>query len=184
MDRLLAGDLSKLELESALQQTILAHLDQYRLLTTNVVVREPKYVGVQVQAQIVISEYGSPETIKARVLEYLRCFISPLSLGLLNNELAQFIGANWEGWPFGRSLYIAELYSLIQQIPGVKHVLEVSLNQRPVVPSQETELASLTPEAESKAPEQALAPVQGKLLQVSSDTLLCSLDHQIEIVDL
>lgn len=184
MDRLLAGDLSKLELDPALLQTVSAHLDQYRLLTTNVVVREPKYIGVQVQAQIVISEYGSPETIKARVLECLRAFISPLSLGTLSNELAQFTGADWEGWPFGRNLYIAELYSLIQQIPGVKHVLEVNLNQRSVVPSQEAEAASPTPETDGKTPDQALTPVTGKLLQVPDDTLLCSLNHEIEIVDL
>ncbi len=184
MDRLRDGDLSALELEPALRQQVVTQLDQYRLLTTNLVVREPYYRGVQVSAQIAISAYSSPEGVKARVLERLRCFICPLALGVMDDELAQFIESRWEGWPFGRNLYLAEIYSLIQQTPGVKHVLDVRLYQRPVVPSQEIKSVSLRQDGEIQATEQALMPVEDKLIAVPADTLLCSLDHEIEIVDL
>lgn len=184
MDRLRSGDLSALELEPALREQVIKHLDQYRLLTTNLIVREPYYRGVKVSAQIVVSGYSSPETVKARVLERLRCFICPLPLGVMDEELSQFIESSWEGWPFGRNLYLAEIYSLIQQVPGVKHVLEVHLSQRPVVPSQEVKSSALPQDLEIRTEEQPLTPVEGKLIQVPLDTLLCSLDHSVELVDL
>ncbi len=184
MDRLRNGDLSALELEPALREQVIKHLDRYRLLTTNLIVREPYYRGVKVSAQIVVSGYSSPETVKARVLERLRCFICPLALGVMDEELAQFIESSWEGWPFGRNLYLAEIYSLIQQVPGVKHVLEVHLSQRPVSPSQEVKSSALPQDLEIRAEEQPLTPVEGKLIQVPPDTLLCSLDHEVELVDL
>jgi hypothetical protein len=91
--------------------------------------------------------------------------------------------ADWEGWSFGRDLYVAEIYSLIQKVPGVKHVLEVRLNQREVLPSKEA-----PPRIEEDRPEaaagRALIPVTERRLEVPDDTLLCSLDHQVEIVDL
>lgn len=184
MDRVRNGDLSALELEPALREQVIKHLDQYRLLTTNLIVREPYYKGVKVSAQIVVSGYSSPETVKARVLERLRCFICPLALGVMDEELSQFIESSWEGWPFGRNLYLAEIYSLIQQVPGVKHVLEVHLSQRPVAPGQEVKSSALPQDLEIRAEEQPLTPVEGKLIQVPPDTLLCSLDHSVELVDL
>ncbi|HXF61446.1 MAG TPA: hypothetical protein VNK95_07505, partial [Caldilineaceae bacterium] len=96
---------------------------------------------------------------------------------------------DWKGWPFGRSLYVAELYSLIQQVPGVKHVLDVQLRQRPVLPAQEAPpLGQLEEFAANSArdgvAERTLTLVTGKVLITSPDTLLCSLDHEIELVDL
>ncbi|MEW5960090.1 MAG: putative baseplate assembly protein, partial [Chloroflexota bacterium] len=169
------GRLSGLELEPDLRKRVLAHLDQYRLLTTNLIVREPHYIGVKVQAQIVVSEYSQPEVVRERAWQRLQGFISPLALGLNDEELAQFIGSSWEGWPFGRSLYLAELYSLLQQTPGVKHVLEVQLSQRRIVPNQEA--------GPGPASEQALTPLKDRALPLAADQLLCSLDHEIEIVE-
>jgi len=44
------GDLSKLALDPVLARQIETHLDPYRLLTTTVRVREPRYLGVKVSA--------------------------------------------------------------------------------------------------------------------------------------
>jgi predicted phage baseplate assembly protein len=177
-DALRAGDLSKLTMEQSLQEQILAHLDQYRLLTTTLRVREADYLGIKVSVQIVASEYSQPEVVRARVDEALKSLICPLSIvqdGLL--------GPDWEGWPFGRDLYISEIFSLIQQVPGVKHVLDVRLSFRPVIPSRESPaLADEDQSGESTAV--ALTPITQRMLQVPPDTLLCSLVHDIQMVEL
>lgn len=183
-ESLRVGDRTRLELSEELRATVQEHLDQYRLLTTNLVVREPNYIGVRVRAQIVVAEYSKPDVVRARVLERLHDLITPLPLGRNETLIAEFLGSAWHGWPFGRDLYIAELFSYIQQTPGVKHVLDVYLSHRPMIPSREPEPGVVIEDDEEWADRLALTALQGKFLDVSTDTLLCSLDHQVELMDL
>jgi predicted phage baseplate assembly protein len=177
-DALRAGDLSRLALELPLQERILAHLDRYRLLTTTLRVREPHYLGVQAAVQIVVSEYTPAEVVRARVEASLREMLSPLAI-----EPAPALGDDWQGWPFGRDLYVSEIFSLIQQVPGVKHVLDVRLSYRPVIPSRERPAG--TEGGEEGEPAGAmLSPVSQRMLAVPPDTLLCSLDHDVQVVEL
>ena len=181
VEALRAGDLTKLGLDEALKSGVEAHLDSYRLLTTTLQIREPNYIGVRVEAQIVPSEYALPEVVLSRVVDTLNNFISPLVLhewADLQNDMAE---ADWEGWPFGRDLYVAEIFSLIQRVPGVKHVLDVKLHQRPVAPK--TELSPDADQTDDNAPDPPKR-VRKKALSVPADTLLCSLEHQIKIADL
>ncbi len=185
-DALRGGDLSRLALDLPLQEQILAHLDRYRLLTTTLRVREPDYLGIKAVVQVVASEYSSPEVLRARVEESLRQMISPLAIGLDANRQESSLGANWEGWPFGRDLYLSEIFSLIQQVPGVKHVLDVRLSYRPVVPSREWMVDSGEGEEgeESGPSRKTLTPINQRMLPVPMDTLLCSLDHDVQVVEL
>jgi predicted phage baseplate assembly protein len=187
-DAVQAGDLAKLQLSERLMQRVQGHLDQYRLLTTTLRVREPRYIGISVRAEIVVGEYVRPEVVVGRVVEALRQYLTPLT-----NVAAALpegvVGEEWEGWPFGRALYIAELFSLIQQVPGVKHVLDVQLRQRPVLPSRELPpLGQLEDFADAAArrsgASQELALVTGRVLMLPQDALFCSLDHEIELVEL
>jgi predicted phage baseplate assembly protein len=179
-ESLRAGDLSKLSLEPYLQQEIRAHLDQYRLLTTTLHVREPDYLGVQVSADIVVSEFSQPDAVRLAVVEGLRELLSPLALGHGRAGSGDILGPDWDGWPFGRDLYVSEIYSLIQQVPGVKHVLDVKLAYRPVIPSGELAASGERPDEE--AAEARLMPVKDRRLEVPSDALLCSLGHVVQVV--
>lgn len=187
-DALKAGDHSRLTLDETLIKTMREHLDQYRLLTTTLNIREPHYLGVKVQAQIVLSEYHRPEGVVARAREFLEHFICPLALETSDERLGEFLGPDWEGWPFGRDLYVSEVYSLIQQVSGVKHVLDVKLGFRPLLPSREHLSAeSAVEDEEAEADETAgerLVMSDQRVIQVSPDTLLCSLDHEIQVVSL
>ncbi|MCB0155516.1 MAG: baseplate J/gp47 family protein, partial [Anaerolineae bacterium] len=180
-DALRAGDLSRLHLDEGLVHTIQEHLDKYRLLTTILHVREPDYVGVKAHVEIVPSEFVQPEIVKARIMETLNNFISPLNLAENPETLDEVMGANWSGWPFGRDLFIPEIFSLIQRIPGVKHVLEVKLSWRPVIPREELPPSSEVEPAEAT---EELTPVSKKVFKVRSNALLCSLNHEIVTVDL
>jgi predicted phage baseplate assembly protein len=181
------GDYSKLVVDAELMKTVESHLDKYRLLTTTLRIREPNYVGIQVSAEIVVADYSDPETVRMRVNEALRVFIAPLAIGLEREMQDELFGADWRGWPFGRPLFVSELYTLIQRVSGVKHVLDVKLSQRPVTPSKETplreedEVAAAPTEA---APPPALVPVEGRRLDLPVDTLLCSLEHSITLTEL
>ena len=179
-DALSAGDLSKLCVDEELRKTITSYLDRYRLLTTTLRVREPNYLGIKVRAEIVLSEYSQPEIVKARVAERLRDFITPLRLGGDGQPPGEFLGPEWNGWPFGRDLYVSEIDALIRQVPGVKHVWDVQVSQRAVVPSQE---ASRQGEERAERDAEALTAVEQRRIQVPDDTLLCSLEHEIEVVE-
>ena len=183
------NDLTSLSLDHALSRTIRAHLDKYRLLTTILDIREPHYLGVQVTAQIVPFAYHQPEAIVLRVKDYLQHFITPLSLPTDNEHLAELLGPDWEGWPFGRDLFVAELYSFIQQVPGVKHVLDVQLSSREVIPSHEMPPEEKDQEQGAKEEQELVEPqpltlAEDRIIHVSDGTLLCSLDHEIEVIDL
>jgi len=189
-DAVTVGDLSRLQLNERLIQRVQGYLDEYRLLSTTLRVREPKYIGVKVRAEIVASDYIRPEVVVGRVAEVLRQYISPLVPAGDNLLPEGIVDSDWQGWPFGRALYVAELFSVIQQVPGVKHVLDVQLRQRPILPSKETPpLGQLEDFATSAAnstrsQELTLNLVTGKTLQIPADTLLCSLDHEVELVEL
>ena len=188
-DAVIAGDLSRLQLSDRMINRVQQYMDDYRLLTTMLRVREPKYIGVKVRAEIVVSDYVRPEVVLGRVAEVLRQYISPL-LPTGENLLPEgVVEPSWQGWPFGRALYVAELFSVIQQVPGVKHVLDVQLRQRPVLPNKESPpLGQLedfaTAAAGSRGQDTTLNLVTGRVLQIPADTVLCSLEHEVELVEL
>jgi predicted phage baseplate assembly protein len=179
-EALWAGDLSRLALEPELRRAIGAHLDQYRLLTTSLVIREPKYLGIKVEADIIADEYSQAEVVVTRVVEALRAFLNPLPLEGGTGYLNGILDPAWQGWPFGRNLYEAEIGSLIHKVPGVKHVVEVKLSSRPVIPLEEN-LPQLATEAVS---EKLLTPLAKKVIEVGPSTLVCSLNHQIRAITL
>jgi hypothetical protein len=183
-DSLRVGNLTRLHINAGLKKTVATHLDQYRLLTTTLRIKPPTYIGVKVNAEIIASEFSQPDIVRARVAEALRTFISPLAIAEDPDGYDELMGADWEGWPFERNLYVAEIYSLIQRVPGVKHVIDVQLETREVVPE-----AEFPPDVEA-TPDQIqqlaskLEPIEGKLIRVPADTLLCSLDHTVTLVEL
>jgi predicted phage baseplate assembly protein len=202
-DAVAAGDYTKLQLEEALRRELTAYLDQYRLLTTTVRIREPNYVGVKVTAEIVANDYSQPAVVIERVKGRLKQFITPLALNATQPAVSEssaedsarggekspftdeLLGSQWQGWPLGRSLYLSELFSIIQRVPGVKHVRDVRMSQRTIVPSRERPPWATAEGAEAattSAPD--VAPVQERVLKVAEDALLCSLEHEVVAVDI
>ncbi len=173
-DALLAGNRYALRLEDALQKEIRDYLDNYRLMTTSLHVREPQYTGVKIKAKIVPQDYSQPAEVKQQVIDELNRYLSPLPLD--ENAPLLKVGEKWEGWPFGRDLFTAEVISLIQQIPSIKYVLEVEVYSRKVVPVEEKSIFDDNPVPE-------LTRVEN-VLMIPDDGLLCSLDHEIEIVNM
>lgn len=173
------GDLSKLALDQPLVKTLRSSLDKYRLLTTILRIREPGYYGVKVKADIVVDDHRQPEAVRSDVLDRLNRFLCPLSDG--TDKEKEIFGPKWEGWPFGRGLFVSELYSVIQKVPGVRHVMDVKVSYKEIVPM---ELTPLELGEKIEGLEEDLVPLKERMLAVPSDTLLCSLEHEIQVVDL
>ncbi|MBN2007537.1 MAG: putative baseplate assembly protein [Anaerolineae bacterium] len=199
-DAIKVGNLTKLALDEDLQTIIHNYLDKYRLLTTTLRIAEPNYVGVKVEVEIVPEDYLKSSETQLKVIEALENYLTPLTLNGSAGELEsstthqqyeslEVPGQRREGWPFGQNLYIAEIYALVQHVPGVKHVLEVRLSQRPITPSREQTQQEPGTEGDTNASEtqpnvEELKPVTEKMLVISEDTLLCSLRHEVRIVEL
>jgi hypothetical protein len=92
------------------------YLEPRRLLTVRQSVVGPVYVPVQ--AEIVLARRpDTPESgLVARAQKAVTDFLDPLTGG-----------PDGEGWPFGRDVYVSELYQLLEAVPGVDHVPDVAL---------------------------------------------------------
>ncbi len=188
-DSIAVGSYGRLALDTTLLRSVQSYLDQYRLLTTTINLREPRYVGVRARVRIVPTDRTPPEVVQARVIDAMRRYLSPLpppSGEVLMPDPGE--DGTFEGWPFGKSLFVAELYALVQRVKGVRHVLDVAIESRLLDLTRErAALGGLEAYAAAVAAGGALPEPQaigGNVLTLPADALICSLDHQVEVVAL
>jgi hypothetical protein len=86
-------------------------LEPGRLLTTRLHVVPPRYVTVGICATLVLRADADAEAIQSGAIDRLETFFDPLKGG-----------PDRKGWPFGRSVYLSEVYRILQDIPGVDYV--------------------------------------------------------------
>lgn len=87
------------------------YLEPRRLLTTRVHVVGPRYVQVGVQLTLVLKPDAREETVRRQAAGAVRDFLHPLRGG-----------PQGSGWPFGRNVYVSEIYGLLDALPGVDYV--------------------------------------------------------------
>lgn len=105
--------------------TVREYLDDRRLLATQLVVDGAAYLGVRIEASIVVEPNTDPETVRQRVADRLTDYLDPL-VG----------GAEGTGWPFGRDLYLSEVQGVVQSVPGVRFAEDVTMYQIDLQTSQ------------------------------------------------
>jgi predicted phage baseplate assembly protein len=93
-----------------------AYLRRRKTLGTRLVVSGPTYVEITVTARVKLAAGAAPAAVRSRVLDTLRGFLHPL-VG----------GPSGRGWPFGRDVYRPELLGLVDRVPGVDAVEELTL---------------------------------------------------------
>ncbi|MCE8425212.1 MAG: putative baseplate assembly protein [Candidatus Methanoperedens sp.] len=96
-------------------QTISRHLDQHRLITTNIIVISPKYEKITISCNIYIKKGKSPKDIIELTKKKLDQFLSPMKGG-----------PDGTGWPFGRAAYPSEIYQIIDEVEGVDYATNLS----------------------------------------------------------
>jgi predicted phage baseplate assembly protein len=92
------------------------YLDERRLVGTVVNLLRPAYAEVSLRVSIVRRTVGQSDRLKREIEERLRRFLHPL-VG----------GKDGDGWPFGRAVYKSDLAHLVEDIPGLETVDDITI---------------------------------------------------------
>lgn len=95
------------------------YLDERRLIATRINVSEPIYLKIRVKVNLFLKPDAS-DRVKEKAIEKLQQFFDPLTGGQTGT-----------GWEFGRSIYISEIYELLDELPEVDYVEEVAILEPP-----------------------------------------------------
>jgi predicted phage baseplate assembly protein len=113
------------ELSPALRDAIRAYLDERRLVTARIFVNHPDYVEISVTTTVAKTDEADADDVRLRVEATLSEFLDP-EYGGDSQKAADYVeGVSDErggGWPFGRSVYLSELYAVLERVRGVDHV--------------------------------------------------------------
>jgi hypothetical protein len=86
-------------------------LEPSRLLTTRIHVVRPRFVTFSIRVTLVPQHNVSLAGLRDLAVERLQTFFDPLTGGF-----------DGKGWPFGRNIYLSEVYELLAGLPGVDYV--------------------------------------------------------------
>jgi predicted phage baseplate assembly protein len=106
----------QLVVSERLKQIVTAYLDERRLLTAQLVVTAPEYRWISVETKIKARVKIDHRRLRGEVEKRLYHFINPVTGG-----------SNGEGWPFGRDVLAADLFTALQEIQGVDYVDDIKL---------------------------------------------------------
>lgn len=90
------------------------NLEPRRLLTTKVHVVAPRIIKVSVSLTLKLKPDFTEADVKPRVEKLLRSFLNPLP-----NT------GGGSGWPFGRNVYVSEIYALLDNLEGIDYVEKI-----------------------------------------------------------
>jgi hypothetical protein len=153
-----------LEVPDAVRRSVDAYLRERAPLTTELVVAQPDYRWVSVRARLMVrpkpgldeaSHERRRRAVTERVARRLYQFIHPVSGG-----------PDGQGWPFGESLTLGDVYPLLQQDAEIEYVDEVRFR-------------AVTPGADGSW---TIGPDE-RLLRLGDTELFCSYTHDIDVAD-
>lgn len=107
----------KPEPSQGLLAAVKRYLDRRRMVCTRLEVVGPQYLEVRVSARVRTRPHTNAARVQKKVREALDAFLDPRSGG-----------PHGLGWPFGRDVYRTEILQVIDGVPGVDHVLDLSLS--------------------------------------------------------
>ena len=106
----------QLELADGDVKLLTEYLDERRLLTTQLDIRSPAYYWVSVKVELRADPGMDPAVVEAEVLNRLYRFLNPLTGGKTG-----------KGWPFGRDLFVSDVYQCLQGTANVQFVRNVQM---------------------------------------------------------
>jgi predicted phage baseplate assembly protein len=101
---------------AGLVRVVAQRLDQRRAIGTRVVVAGPSYLEVAVRASVKAFDGTDKARLRRDLSDALDAFFHPLHGG-----------PDGTGWPLGRDVFRAEVMQVIDETPGVDHVLSLEL---------------------------------------------------------
>jgi hypothetical protein len=94
-------------------------LEPRRLLTTRQHIVGPIYVPVSFDILVASRSDVRADDLRKQIINSLIAYLDPLTGG-----------AEGTGWPFGRAIYISELYTLLESISGVDYLPDMYLSSQ------------------------------------------------------
>ena len=94
------------------------YLDSHRSLNADIAVVGPDYMRVDVEATLGVTSLEGSREVEVAVSLALARFLHPLTGGLER-----------EGWDFGRKPHKSDLYALLEDTPGVDHVISLRVGE-------------------------------------------------------
>jgi hypothetical protein len=92
------------------------YLDLRRMICMRLEVVGPSYISIAVYAKVTVAIGVSASAVQSAIVAVLDAFLDPLQGG-----------PQGLGWPFGRSVYRAEILEKIAAVPGVDFVTDLAL---------------------------------------------------------
>lgn len=99
----------QLQVSEDLRESVRRELDQRRLLTVQIDIREPQYAWVAVEISVVATPNVERLRVQGEIERRLYAFLNPIKGG-----------PDGKGWPFGRDLYPSDVYGCLQGVQGVE----------------------------------------------------------------
>ncbi|MGC9466967.1 MAG: putative baseplate assembly protein [Anaerolineae bacterium] len=109
-------DPDELELDPQDVTSLTAYLSERRMLTTRLDIRPPAYYWVSCHVQLRAAPGAAESEVEAEALERLYRFLNPLTGG-----------PDGKGWPFGRDLFVSDVYQCLQGLPNVQFIRSVEM---------------------------------------------------------
>lgn len=105
------------------------YLEPRKLLTTRLHVVEPRYVKLTLKATLRLNP-GAPERTATSAQPGTQpTGVTELAVKALTDFFDPLRGGpDGRGWPFGRSVYVSEVYALLDGLPGVDYVSSLTLD--------------------------------------------------------
>jgi hypothetical protein len=103
--------------DPALLETVWQYLDGRRTLTTRHHAVAPFYAPVGAEILVARRADARDDAVRDAVVAACAAFLHPLTGG-----------PDGAGWPFGRDVFLSELYTLIEGVPGVDYVPDITLD--------------------------------------------------------
>ncbi len=96
--------------------TVWRNLNRHRLITTQIRVVPPDYVKITIEGVVQVKAGFNPSATLEKIHASLLKFLHPLEGG-----------PDGTGWPFGRPVYVSEIYEAIERVPGADCVQSIRI---------------------------------------------------------
>ncbi len=105
-----------LKLKDELVNKLSTYLDERRLLTTHLIYQKPAYQWLSVHIKLRAAPDFNQNEVEQNVLAHLYHFLNPIKGGPDHN-----------GWPFGRNVFISDVYQSLQGLPGIQFIRSLEI---------------------------------------------------------
>ena len=137
---------------------VFGYLDERRLLATVLEVGEPEYVWVSTDITLVADPRADADLVARRVKERLTQYLHPL-IG----------GSTGDGWPFGRTLTLSDIYAQVGAERGVAFLLDAKIFVSRAVGAASDVLGAET----------LVSNADG--VRLGSHEVICSREHTVQV---